>query len=413
MPGRRIPPELCARCKGYKRLCGLPRCPILSRFQAQVYAASRVTGLEVEGDSPPSLLVGEEGYPRVRVVYQVPPGVRGWEARSHDDPRGWAEKRVRLDVILEARSRLLGGAERLDARNPWLLYEKEVSLAAVSERPVGSELRLAKRPLPRLVFDGLTAPRGPVAPAREIRVEDNPRVPRPLEKLVFDDALAEEAVWEAYRSGVDYYALIRAFSAGLLGRLRNRRLVPTRWAITAVDSIISRRLRSLLTGLREIDSVEVYKAYYLGNRFVVVLYPGPPRVDMVEVWHPSTPWVRGSKPVATLVYEKPSGEPSEMDGGYMAARVAVLEALAARRRSASALVIREILPEYYAPVGNWHIRETLRQGLGSLVSSHDTLAEAIENAVKHLDARRVTEEVIRKWFVRRGAQRRLDEWLTR
>ncbi len=413
MPGRRIPPELCARCKGYKRLCGLPRCPILSRFQAQVYAASRISGLDVEGDSPPSLLVGEEGYPRVRVVYQVPPGYRGEEARGHDDPRGWAERRVKLDSILEARSRLVGGAEKLDVRNPWLLYEREVSLAAVSEKPVGSELRLASRPVPRLVFDGLTAPRGPVAPAREIRVDDNPRVPRALEKLFFDDALAEEAVWEAYSGGVDYYSLIRAFSAGLLGRLRSRRLVPTRWAITAVDSIISRRLRSLLLDKRDIDRVEVYKAYYLGNRFLVVLYPGPPRVDMIEVWHPSTPWVTGSKPIVTSVYERPSGEPSVMDGGYMAARVAVLEALVARRRRASVLVVREVLPEYYAPVGNWHIRETLRLGLSKPVSTHDTLREAVKVVEANLDARRVGGEALRKWLGRRGAQRSLDEWLTR
>ena len=32
--GIRISAELCVRCKGYKRLCGLPYCPLMERFRA-------------------------------------------------------------------------------------------------------------------------------------------------------------------------------------------------------------------------------------------------------------------------------------------------------------------------------------------------------------------------------------------
>ncbi|AEM39213.1 protein of unknown function DUF650 [Pyrolobus fumarii 1A] len=413
MPGGKVPAALCARCKGYKRLCGLPQCPILARFRAQVFAVAKITsGDVVEGDTPPSLVVGEEGYPRVPVLYQVPPGEQGDSAKWHDDPVDWAGKRVKLDVILELRSRLVGGVERLDVRQPWVLYEKEIGLAAVSETPVSSEVLLARRPVPRLVFDGMTAPQGPAAPAREIRVTGNPKPPRKIEKLVFDDAPAADGVWEAYRAGVDYYALIRAFSAGFIGRLRSRRLVPTRWAITAVDSIIGSRLRSLIATGNELGQVELYKAYYLGNRFIVILAPGPLRVEMIEVWHPSTPWVRSGGPVAIRVWERPSGQPSEMDGGFMAARLAILEALAARRRKGYALVIREILPEYYAPVGNWHIRETLRRALqGKPQATFSSINEALSEALRMVDAKKAVEAKLR--LVRRGAaaQQTLDKWL--
>jgi len=416
LPGARIPPSLCARCKGYKRLCGLPQCPILSRFRAQVHTVSRLHGgREVEGDTPPSLVVGEEGYPKVSVIFQVPPEERGEAARLHDDPISWFSRRVKLDTILELRSRLVGGVERVDVRSPWVLYDREVGLAAVSLKPVDSEVRLAKTPVPRLVFDGLTAPRGPSAPAREIRVVGSPSLHPKLEKLIFDDALAEDAVWEAYRAGVDYYTIIRAFSAGFLGRLRNRRLVPTRWAITAVDSIISRRLRSRVLGDgREPDKVEVYKGYYLGNRFLVILSPGPARIEMIELWHPLTPWVpRGSSTVAIRVWERPDGNPSVMDGGFMAARLAVLEALAERRVRGYVIVVREVLPEYYAPVGNWHIRETVRETLHSKpIGVYDTLEEALQEVLRHVKAREALAEKLGS--VRRAAsQRRLDEWLKR
>ncbi len=42
-----------------------------------------------------------------------------------------------------------------------------------------------------------------------------------------------------------------------------------------------------------------------------------------------------------------------MDGGYHAARLAVLEHLYKRGMRASIIVVREITPRYYASVGNW------------------------------------------------------------
>ncbi len=411
MPGRRIPPELCARCKGYKRLCGLPQCPILARFRAQVMAVSH--GKDVEGDTPPSLIVGEAGYPNVNVMYQVPPGSYGLSSRQHDDPKGWFERRVKLDTIIELRSKLVAGTIRARVDKPWTLYEREISVAAVSEKPVTSELRLARQPIPRLVFDGLTAPRGPSAPASMLRVTSNPKPPKPLEKLFFDDAPAAEAVVEAFSRNVDIYTIIRGFSAGLLGRLRSRRLVPTRWAITAVDSILGNWLRTMLEKLREPPEIQVYKGYYLGNRFVIIVAPGGPKVSMIEVWHPSTPWVARGGPIAIEVSERPSGNPSAMDGGFMAARFAVYRALYEKGVRGRVIVIREILPEYYAPVGNWHIRETVYAALKSrpLLRTSD-IRDVLDFVARNLEAK--SNEIRRRISAKVRelvAQRRLDEWL--
>ena len=51
----------CAECKG-KGLCGLPRCPIMSRFHAQVAMKPSST---YQGSSP-SVFIGSYGYPDVR-----------------------------------------------------------------------------------------------------------------------------------------------------------------------------------------------------------------------------------------------------------------------------------------------------------------------------------------------------------
>lgn len=361
----RIPPELCARCKGYKKLCGLPSCPILESFRAQVRATVKTRGNLVEGATPPGILVGEAGYPRIRVYYLIPPGVYGEEAGYRDAPRLWASRREPLARIISLRSELLSASLRVDARDPFTLYQEEIGLAAISVKPVESEAKLVKPPVPRLVFDGLSKPRGPSAPVEKIKVSGNPRLPRIVERIMWDDAPATNAIVELYRSGVDVYGIQKVMSVGFLGRIRYRRVVPTRWAITAVDETISRHLRGLLRDKPELDKIEVYRGEYLGNRFIIVLMPGPGSFEWIEAWQPQTLWTKAARdPIVWRVEEDPLGRRTADDGGFSAAKIAVLEHLASRGRRADVVILREITPSYYAPVGNWHIRETVRRAMG-------------------------------------------------
>ena len=192
---------------------------------------------------------------------------------------------------------------------------------------------------------------------------------------------------ELYRAGVDVYRLQRALSLGALGRLRARRLVPTRWAITAVDDMLAGHLRERLRDKPWIDGVEVYTADYLGNRFTIILHPGPGSFEWIEVWHPRGLWTESSpEPLVWRVTETPRGEVSEPDGGFSAARTAVLEALEARGRRADVIIVREITPSYYAPVGNWHIRETVRMALAGKPLRYDSLDGALNYALSRLQA---------------------------
>jgi len=50
----------------------------------------------------------------------------------------------------------------------------------------------------------------------------------------------------------------------------------------------------------------------------------------------------------------------ETSGAFYAARLGVLENLSSRNRQAKALVLRDVKPEYWAPLGVWIIRETVR-----------------------------------------------------
>lgn len=394
----RIPAELCVRCKGYRKLCGLPSCPIMERFRASFRAATLIKGKEVEGATPPSVIVGESKYPMVPVLYQVPPGVSGEEAKQYDNPVGWWG-RLTLRDIISRRSYQVASVVRVNVSDFAKLYETEVSLASVSTKPVDSEAILKKQPVPKLTFKMGLDPVGPSAEAEKIRVVGNAVLPKTLEKLVWDDVKAQEALFRLYIDGVDLYTVIRALSLGLLGKLKNRKLVPTRWAITAVDSTLSKRMLRDLLDKPTINSVEVYRGQYLGNRFTILLYPGRYMSEWIEVWFPSTVFTKqAGTPVIIYNRDNALGKTLSMDGGFDAARFAVIEHLWRRGRKASAVIVREIFPDYYASVGNWHIRETVRAAMSGAPTKFSSLNEALEYVRTLIEE--VTYSSLRKLLIR-------------
>ncbi|MCE4607477.1 MAG: hypothetical protein F7B61_00755 [Caldisphaeraceae archaeon] len=55
-----------------------------------------------------------------------------------------------------------------------------------------------------------------------------------------------------------------------------------------------------------------------------------------------------------------------------------MEFLYRKKKKANAIILREILPSYYAPVGNWHIRETMRNSfIKGAVAKTYTLDEVL------------------------------------
>ncbi|MEM1597904.1 MAG: hypothetical protein QXP31_03385 [Pyrobaculum sp.] len=330
-------------------LCGLPKCPILDRVRQFKLSLRKVSGLEVFGSTPPSVIVGEAGWPRVAVYLGEPPGVFGEEARRFDDPKlMWG---LSLEEIAGLRSYMAFGIKRAEA--PWELGE--LAYAYVSSRPVDVEMRLAKPPAPSIKFDLFEKPLGPRAPVEAVRVVDNPTPPRALEKIVNDDVPAKEAVVELYSRGADLYTIQRAFVLGLLGARHRRRLVPSRWGITAVDVAVGDWLAARVRQYAEVDAVLYGYGEYLDNRYLVVVAPGPLRFVYLERW------VGGGKTAEVLVKEDVRGRRSTMDGGFEAARVAVLEMLNFLKRRGSVAIVRRIGEGYYLSVGNWQIRETVRR----------------------------------------------------
>ncbi len=374
----RPPPSLCVRCKGVRRLCGLERCPILERARAQ--AGLRIPYPEVEAPTPPLVLVGEAGYPKVRVgpTLELGPGI--------GDPRELVRS-ASLEEVVRARARTLTPTIRVDAGRPSGRWLGEVRLAAMGSRPAEVEAELERRPNVGVRFDGVAPPSGPSAPARRVRLAEEPRVPPQVERAVYDaDLRAAEAVLDLYISGVDVYHVQRLLSLGLVGTRGRRRLVPTRWAITAVDSILGDALRREVLDLPWYSGPPLLHRWsFAGNEYRILILPGPYGLEVFEAWLPGGLW-SGRSLQLTSNYEGTAtpGFPT-MDGGHYAMRLPVLERLREMGRQAAVVAVRQVGPSYYAPVGSWQIRESVRAALSSEPTRFDSAGEALGALARGLD----------------------------
>lgn len=381
----RLPPDLCIRCKGARRLCGRRYCPILLRFTSSYKTMLKLKTLDVEGATPPGVLVGEYGYPSIRVS-PVLTLERGYKAKVYDDPSNWWGK-LNLKNIVSLKASTLYPSLRVSVkigrtlRLPSTLLD--LQYASLSSKPVDLEAKLKKLPTPSLRFDGVITPIGPSAPLERVRVVGNPKLNRRVEKLVSDyDVRARVAMVELYNRNVSVYDIIRALSVGALGRSVERRLVPSRWAITATDYTLSEYLRKKLIQMEELGETLLYHVSYLHNNFTLLLMPGSYSLEMIEAWHPRSVWTYKSSSVQlNIIYEYSDGiRRGPMDGGYYAIRMGVIEGLVKTlKRQATVLVVREVLPEYEVPVGNWHIRESVRRAFKTRPYKFSNHLEALEH----------------------------------
>jgi len=129
-------------------------------------------------------------------------------------------------------------------------------------------------------------PFGPSAPIKDLHV-GNTRYNDKIEKAYYDtDLHATNAVVDLYARGVMVSKIQKAFSVGAFGIEKKRRLVPTRWSITAVDDIISKSLMAQVKTFPEITSIECMNQFTLTMSLRFYCYPSS---GATNPWRHGTP----------------------------------------------------------------------------------------------------------------------------
>lgn len=339
--------------------------------------SARLSMDTLDGSSPPSVFVGRYGYPKVRVGPMIPPS--HGDTTILDKTELWVGKS--LEEIANYRLSLVRGVASVGVSEVTGRYIENLQELAMSQRPAESEATFEKRPLAdtdlakELRLNTEAAPFGPAAPIKTFKASSLSADSR-LENAFYDgDLKASDAVMELYNKGVEASSIHRVLSVGMLGLKKNRKLVPTRWSITATDDMISSRLVKQCADNTSIDFYEVRQYSHLGNYYSVVLMPDSVwNFEMIESWYAGD-----GKMAVGSDYEDARGldhYPS-IAGAYFSARLAVAEHLLHRGRKASALVLREIHPEYVMPVGVWQIREGVRETMKRPAQTFDGLDGAV------------------------------------
>jgi len=301
-----------------------------------------------------------------------------------DDPARWYG--ATIQEVVGFRSLLVRSRESVDihaARDPPATLRDYQDLV-LSSRPVDVELHLRQVPRFHIAFSAVAQPMGPSAELKSFDLVGNPAVPRAADKVTSDtDLPAEEGVANLFDAGMDVYHVQKVLSAGLLGRGKDRTLVPTRWAITATDDIVGRDLAARLRDLPELDEVLLFSNEYMGNHYEIILIPGRLEFEHLESWAGGSAWGAGDDWTVVQEYEPSEGRTSyatKQGGGYYAARLAVYEALVSMGRQAVAVALREIDNTYYLPVGVWEVRENVRRAMQNTPERFPDLRTALAAA---------------------------------
>jgi hypothetical protein len=372
--------------------------------------SKRFTNKVIDGSSPPSLFVGEYGYPHVRVGPMVPP-YHG-DTSILDNPELWLGKS--LEEIVNYRINLLKGTMTHNVSKISNKYIESLQDMALSKRAVDSTMTFEKIPsqyLNEMVLGKSYLEEIPTvfsAPVSEFKIYPSTSDEK-IEKKYYDgDLLASDAVVELYENNVDVTRIAKVLSIGMLGRKKNRKLVPTKWSITAADDIVSKHLLKKIIHNTVLDNYLVFAFNHLANYYSIIFIPDDVwNFEMIESWIDTNGRVHiGSD------YE--SGKTIEhypsIAGAYYAARLATAEYLFKKKKKASVLILREIHPEYFMSLGVWQIREGIRESLKSKGKKFETFESALKYGVSKTSLS-INEWINNSLIIKNKNQKRISDYL--
>lgn len=336
-------------------------------------------------NSPPSVFVGSKlRYPEMNVGI-LSPLQREDHAWVYDDVKYWAQENFRIEDVLKLRHGLLNSNFRTratDARlsKKFLDIAKEV---AVSSRSVDMEISLKKRVGLDRKKDKVLLSHGLRAPLQNARITENVKVHRAVDKVLNDELKSSQSISLLYKSNIDENAISKILSIGVLGLKKNKRLVPTRWSITATDDTLGKNILKRVKQHRIIDDYKLFLGEFLGNQYLILLFPHVFSFELFELYWPHSSWNPTTEMKVSTDFESftPRKEYAfNTAGGYYATRLPIIEYLDSIRRQAAILVIRLETPSYWAGLGVWVVRESVRKALQNRTLSFDSYDEFVRSA---------------------------------
>lgn len=384
----------------YCKICGEDNCKEHSFLLGKTAAIK-----EFSGSSPPEIFVGKWNYPNVYAGILSPE--ESGDTKMLSSAELWHKNRLSIFEILNLRNKLIYGRKQNNVKQN--LNQKFISVfreMAMADKSVSAEFKL-KKPITKNLEKETKVPLiKHAADVEKVSLQENPSIKPKIDYLVNDtSAKSITAMLELEKAGIETSNITKLLSAGLLGLKTSRKLVPTRWSITAVDDALSKEKLKKIKYHQEISEIQLFNAEYLGNHYEFILLPDKFSFEVIEnslqsggFWHDYELFTPRKKYA------------NDVTGAYYANRLALAEYLEKVRRQAQCIVIREVRPEYYAPLGVGILRQISREAFSKQPEKFSAIEEALQSAQKRLKqpiARFTERSILLKDY---GKQKKLDQF---
>ena len=348
----------------------------MKRDDVIFFKTRKLEELDFLSNSPPSVFIGSKlNYPNVNVGILTPS-----QPLKHvnllNNSNEWTNMDLSIKQILNLRNQLINSRYQTQVKTTTKLTEKSQEIG-MSIKPTDLELNLEKIPRYMKEMDRVTKPLALSAPLKNIRITENTKIHTKVDKVFSDtDMKAGEAINYLYRNEFDESFLQQLLSIGTLGLKKNRRLVPTRWSITATDDIIGKEMMKEVKSYNRIEEHRLFFDNYLGNYYFILLLP---EVFSYELFEYSIR--QGQIKEEWTDFEDHFGRKdyaSNSVGGYYSVRLSVLEYLKQIKRQASVFIIRFETEEYWANLGVWVTRNCARRAMNNKYISFYSRENALD-----------------------------------
>lgn len=334
-----------------------------------------VKNLKFEGSTPPGVFVGS--FIAQKKVNVGP--LLAFEKNSNifDSPEDWIGN-FDLENVIKFRISLLRGKRLINVKDVNNRFVLKLQESVLSKNSLAAKAEFEKPPR-NFSLSEEHQPHGPSANIKNFEFEEQ-RWNKYLEKVYYDfDLKANEAITFLYEKKLSFSRIQKALSIGCFGLLKNRQLVPTRWSITATDSILGNKEISKVKNNGVIEEFRVYETNLFYNKFLVLLTPTQWQYAAGEAFINFF-----SRTHLFSDYENYFGRKnySSMGGCYYAQRFAIAEFLRAKKEQAGAFVFREVFPGY-VPTGVWLCREATKQAL----TKAPKIFENLDSALNYINSR--------------------------
>jgi DNA repair protein NreA len=332
---------------------------------------------EFSGSSPPEIFVGSYNYPNVFAGI-LSPQEHG-DTSIFSSPELWHQKRLSIPEIISNRQKLIYARTSSHVKKQSSKYLSSIKEVAMTHKSIAAEFKL-RRPVQ---LHKENNPKVPLisnsSEIKELRFQENVQVKPKVDYLINDNVKSTIAISELAKSNIETSTIIKILSAGLLGLKKNRKLVPTKWAITATDDTLSKEYLKKIRSFSEIDQIYLFHAEYIGNHYEFLLLPGKWSFEVIEISIKNQGiWQDYESFLPRKNYA------SDVTGAYYANRLALTEYLTKIKRQCQCIVFRQISNEYDSPLGVGILRQTSRDAFSRQPEKFDTIKESLEYIQKRL-----------------------------